>query len=260
MKAILSSALLALSMYTVLPVPRTQWRMENMRWLLCFFPLAGVFVGGVLFFWRWLAQAAGLGVVLTAAGAVVLPVLLTGGIHLDGYCDALDAIASHTPAQRRLEIMKDPHTGAFAVIGCCVYFLTAFGLWSQLVWDVRTAGVLSVGFVLSRALSGFSVVAFRNARADGTAAMFACAADKRRTAGMLLIVAIFCSFFMLWLAPVMAAACLFTAGLVLLYYRQTAIRDFGGITGDLAGWFLQLCEIAMLGGAVLTQEVLKWCL
>lgn len=68
----------------------------------------------------------------------------------------------------------------------------------------------------------------------------------------------------LWLLVLAAAAFAFLkgkgAGLVCLtaavqlavfvYYRRMSDRDFGGITGDLAGWFLQVCELASMGAAV----------
>lgn len=41
-----------------------------------------------------------------------------------------------------------------------------------------------------------------------------------------------------------------------LFYYVLSMRCFGGITGDLAGWFLQLCEIGMLGVLVLAQKLL----
>ena len=43
--------------------------------------------------------------------------------------------------------------------------------------------------------------------------------------------------------------------LALWYYEKTAKREFGGTTGDLAGWFLQLCELACLVGLVLAQSL-----
>ena len=43
--------------------------------------------------------------------------------------------------------------------------------------------------------------------------------------------------------------------LALWYYEKTAKREFGGTTGDLAGWFLQLCELACLVGLVLAQRL-----
>lgn len=43
------------------------------------------------------------------------------------FCDTTDALSSHQPRERKLEILKDSHTGAFAVIWCAVYFILYFG-------------------------------------------------------------------------------------------------------------------------------------
>ena len=43
------------------------------------------------------------------------------------------------------------------------------------------------------------------------------------------------------------------AGLVFGYYRRLCVRDFGGLSGDLAGWFLQTAELWMLAAMVLTE-------
>ena len=53
------------------------------------------------------------------------------GIHLDGYADTIDAISSYGDREKKLQILKDPHTGAFAVIGLCVYFTAVLALWSE---------------------------------------------------------------------------------------------------------------------------------
>ena len=45
------------------------------------------------------------------------------------------------------------------------------------------------------------------------------------------------------------------AGLTFLYYFIMSKRSFGGITGDLAGFFLVLCELFMLAGLVLSQKL-----
>lgn len=62
----------------------------------------------------------------------LIPVLITGGIHLDGFADTVDAMSSYAERERRLEILKDPHTGAFAIIGLCCYFLANVGIWSEI--------------------------------------------------------------------------------------------------------------------------------
>ena len=70
---------------------------------------------------------------------------------------------------------------------------------------------------------------------------------------VLITFAALCAGAMVACAPVAGAACCAAAALVFIWYRSMSLRQFGGITGDLAGWFLQLCELAMLVAAVLVQ-------
>ena len=112
----LETMLVALSTYTALPMPQFEWNEKNMRYAICGLPLAGVICGAALLLWTWLACRFHLPAVLYAVVAVALPLLLTGGIHMDGYMDTVDALASHQNRERMLEIMKDSHIGTFGVV------------------------------------------------------------------------------------------------------------------------------------------------
>lgn len=256
MKDLLRSLAMAFSMYSILPAPRVDWKPENMRYAFCFFPLVGAVIGAAEYGWLWLCRLFGVGPGLTAAVATAIPVVISGGIHLDGFCDVSDALASHAPAERKLEIMKDPHIGAFGVMACVLCLLLTFGLWTQYRFHPRTAGVLAAGFVLSRSLSGFTVVSMRCAKPSGLASLFAENAAKGRVRALLAVLALLCAAVMLALSPPAGAAGLLAALVVLLHYRWLAYRCFGGITGDLAGYFLTVCEAAVLAAAVLFEGVL----
>ena len=51
---------------------------------------------------------------------------------------------------------------------------------------------------------------------------------------------------LLYLDPIRGGALLLAGALCFWHYRRMAYRTFGGITGDLAGYFLQVCELAVL--------------
>ena len=59
------------------------------------------------------------------------------------------------------------------------------------------------------------------------------------------------------IAPAVGAAASVGALLTLLYYRHMAYKEFGGITGDLAGWFLQVCELVLAASAALTYRLME---
>lgn len=134
----LYSLLIAVSMYSKFPVPTVNWTRERMGYVMCWFPVVGVIEGLALWFWQWAGGRLGFTAAGSALVAAALPLIVTGGIHMDGFLDTMDAIHSYGDREKKLEILKDPHVGAFAVIGCGGYLLlyaaaayevTALGLW-----------------------------------------------------------------------------------------------------------------------------------
>lgn len=243
MKRCLESMVVAFSMYSKIPMPQITWTKDNMRHTLCYFPLIGAVIGALLYVWYWLCGFLQIGVMLQAAIAVLIPVVVTGGIHLDGFLDTSDALSSWQTQERRLEILKDPHTGAFAIIVCCSYFLAAFGIWTEA--RPKDIPVLALGFILSRTLSGFGVCKFPCAKNSGLAATFAQAADRTYCTVVLVIEMLVCMVAMICLDPTRGTAACVAAVITCIYCRQMAMRKFGGITGDIQGYFLQVCELVM---------------
>lgn len=246
--------LIAFSMYSRIPMPKTEWTRERMRYMFCFFPVIGAVIGGLMTLWTHFGRRlAGSGSLYTAV-LILIPVLVTGGIHLDGFLDTSDALASFGPREKKLEILKDSHAGAFAVLAGICYFLLDFGAYSEVT--EQTMRLLAPGFVLSRALSGLSVVTFRMARGSGLAASFSDAAQKR-TVGVTMCVYILACLAIMWYAGGETGLVCFAAALaVFAAYRVMSYRVFGGITGDLAGYFLQNCELAMAVAAVVAERLL----
>ena len=251
----MKSLIIAFAMYSKLPMPRVDWEKRALAWALCFFPAVGAVIGLALWGWMALAHWLEVGRAFFAAFALLLPIALSGGIHLDGFCDTCDALSSHQSRERKLEILKDSHTGAFAIISCALYLLVFFACWCEVVLTARGALALALTPVLSRSLSGLFAVTLPNARGTGLLATFTSAMDAVRARAVLLVWLLLCGGAMVALAPVAGTAQLAGAGLVCLYYVSTAQRQFGGVTGDLAGFFLQLCELGMVLAAVLAQKV-----
>ena len=251
---VIRSLLIAFSTYSRIPVPQVEWNEENRRWSMCFFPLVGLVTG--LLVWGWLSLCACLkmGPFLQGAVAALLPLLITGGIHMDGYMDTTDALASWQSQEKRLEILKDSHTGAFAVMGCAGYLLLSAALYSEAdpAAGLRLAGV----FVLSRALSAFALVRMRNARNRGMLDDISRVAEKRLVTLSSGVYALLC--LVLWLATGVRTAllCVLAAVLCYLYYQHMSYKQFGGVTGDLAGWFLQVTELVLTAVIVIGGKLL----
>lgn len=245
MKMLWNNFKAAFAMFSKIPVPEADWSAENMKYMLCFFPLIGAVIGGLSLLAAWLGMKFGYAREFVAVILTLLPILVTGGIHVDGLLDTSDALGSWRDRERRLEILKDPHTGAFAVITACVYFLAWYGAYTQVWQDLESMKMIALSFLLSRSLSGIGVVSFPKASTEGTVAAFSRGAKKMRVKKILIGYVILIGLAMLWIRSVQGAIVLAGAGGIFLYYRHMAIKYFGGTTGDLSGWFLCICEAGM---------------
>lgn len=239
---------IAVSMYSRLPAPMVEWTKDALSLALCFFPVVGLFVGAAQLGWWHLSRYLGCGSFLTGAVGAWLPILITGGIHMDGFMDTSDALNSYGSREKKLEILKDAHLGAFAVIRFGSYILLYAGLYAELMQ--RGIFLISLGYLMSRAWSAVGFVTLRSARESGSLYEFAAAANRRAVIiGNSLVLAGTTAAEMC-VAPVAGLLMVLSSGLIFLYYKRMAYKQFGGITGDLAGYFLQLCEIAFLVLAV----------
>ena len=249
----LRSCIAAFSMYSKIPMPKIPWDEKALRYSMCFFPIVGLVLAALEVLAYWLcADVLHMGTILNSAVLTVLPVLVTGGIHVDGYLDTVDAISSWKTPEERRQILKDPHIGAFAVIFAGVLFLLYFGGWSEI--GRETMGVAVLGFVLSRCLSGLSVVTFPKAGEKGTVKEISKQSPKSVKI-VLILEGILALVAMILLQPVCGIAAGLVSLLIYGYYYVMSKKRFGGITGDLAGYFLCLCELGILLTTVLVGRM-----
>lgn len=233
----------AFSMFSAIPMPHFEWDEESLRYPLVAFPMVGLVVGALMWGWTALGATLGLSTHVYALVMCALPPIVTGGIHLDGFCDTWDALSSHLGPTEMRRILKDPHIGAFGVMHLVLLLLATYVLWLDV--PPAQAQALLLGPVLSRSLAGLSVASFPLAEGAGLARSFAEGSNRRGvrvgcacvgTAAAAGLVA--CGE---W-AMVMAALAAFA------WYGLGVVRRFGGLSGDLSGWFVQTCELWMLVG------------
>ncbi len=250
----MKSLLLAFAMFSRLPVPRVEFRPENMGGVLAALPLVGLVVGLCVLAWHHVALWLDVGPFGRGVGMALLPLLLTGGIHMDGLCDTADAMASHGDAATRQRILRDPHCGAFAVMAVWAYLSLFAALAAKaLPWPLLCC--FGLCFVLSRVLTALAVLLLPGAPDSSLARHFQEAACRKITLWQL----------GLWLAA-LAIALPLLGGLggflalllpLALFWRWKKLAaEFGGMSGDLGGCLLQLCELASLAALVLTPNIL----
>lgn len=243
MKRLWNSFQIAFSMYSRLPAVQCDWSEENMKYVMCFFPWIGAVIGALCFGWDCLSAYLNAPDALRNVVLMLIPAAVSGGIHLDGLLDVADAMSSWRPREKRLEILKDSNSGAFAVITCVVYFFLLYAVLDTVRGEMTA--VYAFAFVISRSLSAISVVSFPKASGNGTVAGFARKAQDQVIRVCCGIYLILCAGIMAWIRPVYAAAALAAALLTFFWYYRMAMKNFGGINGDLAGCFVSVCELTV---------------
>ena len=246
---VIRSFVIAFSTYSRIPMPQVEWSDENRKYSMCFFPLIGAVIGLILWGWLCLCDTLKVGILLKGAVGAIIPLLVTGGIHMDGFMDTSDAMASWQPKERRLEILKDSHTGAFAVIGCAGYMLLSAAVYGEI--PVQSAPMLMGVFVISRVLSALALAFFKSARPGGMMDGFSRTAHRRMVSITAAVYAVFCAVLWVMCGRWIAVGCFAAAAACFAYYRHMAYKNFGGVTGDLAGWFVQITELALAAVIVL---------
>lgn len=244
----------AFLMYSRIPMPHTPWKEENRRYALCFFPLIGVVIGTLMILWQWVCIKLNLERAFFAAIAVLIPVIITGGIHLDGYMDVCDANACLGDKEKRFEVMKDSRVGAFAIIHVICMFIFNF----ICLYEMATfKAMLVAGFcyVVSRAFSAIAAVTFKNARGEGSLNNFTAVSAKYITITAEIVMICVCAIIMMLVNVVYAVCALACMAFVFVMYRVWAYKQYGGITGDIAGYFLVVCEAVGLFSVVIGEIV-----
>jgi adenosylcobinamide-GDP ribazoletransferase len=259
-KSIFSGFLVAFSLYSAVPVPQVTWEKKTMRWALSFLPLVGLLIGGVEWLWFHFCIVFNASVIFYAVIAALLPLIISGGIHLDGLCDTCDALCSFGDQEKRLAILKDSHVGAFGPLWLMAFLMAETACFAQVYETPQGFPMICISFATARAMGGCKIVTMPCAKNSGLVYLFAENSDKK-TVFVTLIFEIMLYFVIkaYYLHFVCAGLCLAAAGIMVFWYllhHKMCLSAFGGITGDLTGFFISLTEllflaIAAIGGLIL---------
>lgn len=242
---VLKSFCLTFAMYSRIPMPKICWSKENLRYSLCFLPLVGAVIGGLLMAWFWVCMTLNINNACFAAVAAVLPVMVTGGIHADGFIDTNDALSSYGDKHKRLDILSDPHIGAFAVISAVAYYLLTFGFLNEITL-YGEAAMLALGYIMSRSVCAVAISLMKCAKNTGLLHKFSTAANKPVTITVTILTLLLCAYSMISLSPFIGGLALLGLIILFFYYRFSLCKKFGGITGDTCGWLISMCELLTL--------------
>lgn len=206
---------------------------------LLFYPLVGLFFGLALVL---------VGVALGEASAaplagllLVIWVLFSGALHLDGLADSSDAWLGGKDKQRTLEIMKDPRCGPAGVAIVGLVLISKFAALAELVRQADWVVLLLVP-VIGRASLLFLFLTTSYVRPEGLGAALA----REYPRDLTLWVAVAVAVSVVAIGRQQGLLMLITAGLVFFGLRRLMIDRIGGTTGDTAGALVESTETATL--------------
>lgn len=251
----LSAVIMAFSTYTKVPVPMLppEKAERGMRNMLCAFPLTGIFIGGLYAAVVYIMRYYGVPYIACGILMSVLPLAVNGGIHLDGYMDVSDAIASYGSREKRISILKDPHVGAFAIIHAIIYVLLYVAAGCIIAEKLRynqemgSYWLFVLLFAFERCACALAAMLFPKMKKEGM--LYAAVGDE--ISGMdsrvvvlgLQLLLLGVGLYICCPAGKAVMAVQLLAG---VYYYYFSMRNFGGVNGDTSGWYLQLAELCSM--------------
>lgn len=238
MKSLWDDFVVAIRFLTVIPIGlEDEVKKRSLATATIFFPFVGFLIASLslaitLALEKWFPEN------LSNLMLVLLPILLTGGLHVDGFADFCDGFFGGTHKADVLEIMKDPRIGTWGGVGVTLLILWKFEL-------LQALPDRSIFFLMALTCSRWAQVAlsFYLPYAGEGGGLSETVAHKVR----------FREFFgaTLFLLPlffwVRIPGCLVFAGLITFLFLLALFfrKRIGGLTGDLLGATSELSEICI---------------
>lgn len=205
-----------------------------------YFPIIGLFIGLLLWLLIFLFSFVAPSLVI-AALVVIVEVILTGGLHLDGLMDSCDGLFGGKTAERKLEIMRDSHVGSFGVLSAFCLLLLKFACIASLS---RTSLPFALLIVVptSRWCMVLALHVFPSARTTGLGAIF----RQAITLQHLLISAALTLLIVIAAGRIMGIGIWILASGITLALGTWITRQLGGLTGDSYGAVAEIIEVICL--------------
>lgn len=246
MKKLLKAFCMSFSMFCAIPTPFSHvWEDSVRSLMLVVFPFVGTVIGSVWAVTAFLLDKINCPQMFSAAVLTVMPYLLTGGIHLDGYMDCCDAIFSRRPLEKKREILKDSHVGSFAVVGLSILMLLSFAAFASRDGEMWALIIICT---VSRACSAIGVSTLRPMGHSEYAGNFQKGISKGNIFAIcaILIISFVVSAFLFGFSGV-----IIVLSTVIGYILATAyaFKNLDGFSGDVTGFghtIAELCGVIVL--------------
>ncbi|MGN7476578.1 adenosylcobinamide-GDP ribazoletransferase [Solibacillus silvestris] len=249
MKNSITGFLLAWQFFSAVPIKKQlDMNAKSVTWMYAFLPIIGLFIGAIIGSAVFaLAGFSDISSLLLAILIVVGFILLTGGLHLDGWIDMSDAFFSYGEKEKRLGILDDPRTGAFGVISVFCLLLLKIGFIYEFLLKGHSAIIPCLIFIPLIARTGMLIyfLTMQTAKQTGLAAYFKSMVNSKKLAVLLglLCGALFAIWF--YIGAYSLYVLFFTMLVIVALYRNWSRKHFGGVTGDLLGALGEGLEVVL---------------
>ncbi|MGG7144508.1 adenosylcobinamide-GDP ribazoletransferase [Clostridium nigeriense] len=242
MKNLFNGFIMAISMFTIIPMPYKSWRDEAVRHMMKLYPLVGLVVGLINYCVYRIVDYFNLSIILISAITMVTPFVITGMLHLDGFMDVSDALLSRRDQKEKIRILKDPNTGAFAVISLAILFIIDFAATYTLVENkVNIIGIIIIP-IISRCLMALMLIKKDSMKESSLGSYFKKDTSKIDTVILYLFLLVSSiSFIIIFNFKAILVPIFMIVSAVLSVNKST--KELGGMSGDSAGYGLVIAEV-----------------
>lgn len=241
MKSLYYALNMALSMFTIIPLPKYEWDESSARHMMKLYPFIGFIIGGLWYVAALLLTALQVTENLTASLLLAIPFLLTGFLHLDGFMDVCDALLSRRSQEEKLRILKDSRVGAFAVISLVLLLICQFSSIQTMLNSHQSLLFFILIPIVSRSLVGYFLITKEPISESYLGKLF-----KQGTGRIDLIILMsvyFVTFFFSYqLAGIKGCTVPLFMGMAAFLLVRNTQKQLGGFNGDVAGYLLVICE------------------
>lgn len=233
--------LAALSFLTIIPMPRRrEVSPEQLGGSIVYFPVVGIIIGLILAGLYWLLHFV-LPSAVVSVLLIICLVVLTGGLHLDGFADTCDGIAAHKTPEVRREVMRDSRAGALGVVGVCCLLIVRYVSLSSLPESLMMVTLVLMP-VVGRWAMVYAIFAHPYARPSGLGKVFKQAASRRRLA----IATLVALAVVIALARLPGLAVMLGVWAIVVAMAAYLRVKFSGLTGDTYGAINEVAEVSVL--------------
>lgn len=259
-----SGILINLQFFTIIPIRKEiEMTKSNLTGMIITLPLFGMFLGIIYaFILAGLMEFTSLSHLAITIIFLATMIILTGGIHLDGWIDTSDALFSYQNKQKRLLIMEDPQVGAFGVLGLLFNLTFKFLFIYEIISTADSSLYIYIVFIpfFSRLFTGLGLLLIVPAKKTGLGYLFHSSNQDVLKYYLSYIIPIIIILGIYNLDYMFIFTFIFgLIGVLYIIFKRFVLNQFGGLTGDLSGagiegvelilWFLMwLLHYYVMGG------------